>query len=145
MVANMRFLTLQLLCLGAVVTLAASSLAGEQQVAAQRPQAAVSDNLTGWLLVSAPRMRDPRFSRSFIFLAHHGDEGAFGLIVNRRIAVQSATKLLGDILGEGAPDGAAGDDREIQILHGGPVEQTQWIVACSTTQYKRWLGSTRPQ
>ena len=122
----MGFLARQLLCLVAVATLAASSLAGEQQMATQRPQAAVSSNLTGWLLVSAPRMRDPRFSRSVIFLAHHDHEGAFGLIVYRLIAVQPAAKLLGDILGEDAPDGAAGDDREIRILYGGPVEQTHW-------------------
>ena len=68
-VDNMGFLARQLLCLVALVTLAVSSLASEQQVAAQRPQAAVLGNLTGWLLVSAPRMWDPRFFRNVIFMA----------------------------------------------------------------------------
>jgi putative transcriptional regulator len=115
----------QLTCLLVAATLAASSMAGER-VAAQRPEADRNENLTGWLLVAAPRMRDPRFSRAVIFLAHHDDKGAFGLIVNRLISVRPAAKLLGDILGEDAPDGNGGDEREIRIHYGGPVQPTHW-------------------
>ncbi len=130
--ANIGFFIRQLVCLVVAVTLAgsglfSSGLAGVQAKAphfeASRPDAAQARNLTGWLLVATTRLRDPRFSRSVIFLAHHDDEGAFGLIVNRPISVQPAAKVLREMLGEDALDGA---DREIRVQYGGPVQQTHW-------------------
>ncbi len=132
--ANIGFFIRQLVCLVVAATLAGSSLAGVQAKAPRsevsRPDAAQAGNLTGWLLVATTRLRDPRFSRSVIFMAHHDDEGAFGLIVNRPISVQPAAKVLREMLGEEAPDdkadNEAGDDREIRVQYGGPVQQTHW-------------------
>ena len=38
------------------------------------------------LLVSMPQMLDPNFTRTVVLLAEYGMHGAFGLVVNRRMA-----------------------------------------------------------
>ena len=41
-------------------------------------------NLTGAMLVAHPRLLDPNFRRSILFLSHYSsDDGAIGLILNR--------------------------------------------------------------
>ncbi len=37
----------------------------------------------GTLLISAPRMLDPNFMHTVVLLCDHGDEGSYGLVVNR--------------------------------------------------------------
>src|SRR5258705_12781138 len=37
------------------------------------------------LLLSMPQMADPNFARTVVLLCDYTDEGAFGLVVNRRI------------------------------------------------------------
>ena len=78
--------------------------------------------LAGWLLVAAPRMRDPNFARTVIFLLHHDDGGAMGLIVNRPAAVEPASKLLERLTGEIPP---IDNDREVRIHYGGPVQPSR--------------------
>ena len=36
------------------------------------------------LLVSMPQLSDPNFHQTVILLCEHGEEGAFGLVLNRR-------------------------------------------------------------
>ncbi len=88
------------------------------------PAPTTSGKLVGWLLVAAPRMRDPRFAKTVIFLAHHDDSGAMGLIVNRPIAVGPASKLLERMVGK---DRSVDDGREVRIHYGGPVQPSQGI------------------
>lgn len=38
----------------------------------------------GRLLVATPRLLDPNFSRTVVYLIAHGDEGSAGLVLNRR-------------------------------------------------------------
>ena len=40
-------------------------------------------SFTGKLLVANPEMRDPNFYRTVVLLFDHGDEGAFGTVLNR--------------------------------------------------------------
>ena len=40
----------------------------------------------GMLLVASPELRDPHFRRSVVYLVAHGDDGAVGVILNRRSA-----------------------------------------------------------
>ena len=40
--------------------------------------------LAGQFLVAMPGMSDPRFARSVIFLCAYSDDGAMGLVINRR-------------------------------------------------------------
>ncbi|MGD0198201.1 MAG: YqgE/AlgH family protein [Solirubrobacteraceae bacterium] len=41
------------------------------------------DSLQGKLLIAAPSLIDPNFSRTVVLIAAHSDEGALGLVLNR--------------------------------------------------------------
>lgn len=60
-----------------------------------RDDAAVAghDDLTGRLLVAAPRLGDPNFERTVVLVLDHGGEGALGLVLNRPTALEVATLL----------------------------------------------------
>lgn len=74
--------------------------------------AAIPDT-TGRLLVATPSLVDPNFVETVILIVEHGDEGAFGLVVNRpsqaRVA-ETVTPWSGEV---SAPD---------VLFVGGPVE-----------------------
>lgn len=42
------------------------------------------ENLTGHVLVASPFLVDPNFVQTVVLLVHHSEEGAFGLVLNRR-------------------------------------------------------------
>lgn len=46
-------------------------------------QAKASGSLDGFLLIASPRILDDWFGRTVLLVLHHGDDGAFGLILNR--------------------------------------------------------------
>lgn len=64
----------------------------------------------GILLVAPPNLEDPNFRRSVVFLCEHGEEGSFGLILNRPLGVH-----LADVM-EGL------DNASIPLQQGGPVQ-----------------------
>ena len=68
--------------------------------------------LRGRLLVAAPSLRDPRFVRSVILIAEHGDDGAMGLVLNR----PSETSV-----GEAVPELASLSSDDDPVYVGGPV------------------------
>ena len=114
-------------CLAAATAIAAVGAAAKTgDTAAPAPAAppapAASGPLAGWLLVAAPHMPDPRFAGTVIFMLRHGERGAVGLIVNRLIAVEPASKVLERILGKDQPDGRS---RTVRIQYGGPVDPSQ--------------------
>lgn len=86
-------------------------------------EGARADTLSGQLLIAMPTMPDPRFRRSVVYLCAHSDEGAMGLIVNRR-----ADELtMGDLfrkLSIPLPEGAEHEP----IRFGGPVETQRGFV-----------------
>ncbi len=49
--------------------------------------------LAGRLVVASPTLLDPNFRRSVVLLLGHGDDGAFGLVVNRPLQVDVAAVL----------------------------------------------------
>lgn len=85
------------------------------------------DYLDGKLLVAMPGMRDPRFSHSLVYLCAHSDEGAMGLIVNKRAEALTLTDLFGKI---GIPIGD-GLGRQ-PVRYGGPVETGRGFVLHSS-------------
>src|SRR5574337_559549 len=85
--------------------------------------AAKSVTLAGQLLVARDELRDPRFVRSVIYVAHHDAGGAMGLIVNRPIGESPLSELLEQAGLEGA--GVTG---KIRVHFGGPVEPRQGFV-----------------
>ncbi len=75
------------------------------------------DSLAGQLLVAAPEMADPRFSRTVIVVVRHDHTGALGLIINKLIG----SSTVADLLAGFGEDGAGRAD-SIDINYGGPVQ-----------------------
>ncbi len=83
----------------------------------------IPDFLEGHLLVAMPGMGDPRFAQSLIYLCAHSDEGAMGLIVNKRASDLSFPELLKQLNIE------PGDSANAISVHvGGPVEMGRGFV-----------------
>jgi putative transcriptional regulator len=81
----------------------------------------VSLSLAPALLLSMPQMNDPNFSRTVVLLCKHGEEGAFGLVVNRPLVTTGRVTV--------NLDPPASTDRELQVWIGGPVEpQRSWVL-----------------
>ena len=73
---------------------------------------AVPESLSGQLVIASPSMSD-YFHRSVVLVVEHGDEGAFGLVLNQpsESTVGEATPELGELIGAE------------HIIHvGGPVQ-----------------------
>lgn len=79
--------------------------------------------LTGKFLVAMPGMGDPRFEKSVILVCAHSDEGAMGLIINKRVDEVSFAGLLEHLNIPRAPEG-----RDIAVHFGGPVERGRGFV-----------------
>src|SRR5438094_511769 len=77
------------------------------------------DSLRGRLLVAGPTLLDPNFRRTVVLVCEHSEEGALGLIVNRRtpLAVGDAVPELADVLGPGA-----------RLWSGGPVQPASIVL-----------------
>ena len=73
------------------------------------------------LLVSMPQLNDPNFRRSVILLCRHGEDGAFGLVLNRRTETPAAAvvRLTPPVDG----------NSPLELWVGGPVEPERgWIL-----------------
>ena len=103
------------------IVLCAAALAALGHGATTAPRAAAADPkdsyLTGQLLVASPRIQDPRFQKTVIYMISHDAKGAFGLIVNRATGQASLKKFL---KGFGIEGGDASGD--LVVHYGGPVE-----------------------
>jgi putative transcriptional regulator len=85
------------------------------------------ETLSGRLLIAMPNMGDPRFERTLIYICSHGDEGAMGLVVNRRADGVSFQDLMSQLeieIGPGA--------QSFHIHYGGPVEMGRGFVLHSS-------------
>jgi putative transcriptional regulator len=71
------------------------------------------DSLEGHFLISEADLVDPNFRRTVVLIIHHNEEGAFGLVVNRRTEV-----TLSDVL----PDLGGSQSGGIPLFIGGPVQ-----------------------
>ena len=79
--------------------------------------------ITGQLLVAMPAMRDPRFTRTVIYMCAHTTDGAMGLVINRLVGSLSFPDLLQQL---GIPTSPASE--HIRIRNGGPVETGRGFV-----------------
>jgi putative transcriptional regulator len=81
-----------------------------------------SSSFAGKLLIAMPNLADPNFWRSVVLLGvHSGDEGAFGLIVNRRLDVDMR-EILSELGEETVADALPG------VFAGGPVQPSHGFV-----------------
>lgn len=80
-------------------------------------------SLTGQLLVAMPQMRDPRFTRSVIYMCAHNAEGAMGLVINRLVGSITFPDMLEQL---GIAAGEHG--KQIKVHFGGPVDSGRGFV-----------------
>ena len=83
----------------------------------------VAGYLSGQLLIAMPKMLDPRFEKTVIYMCVHNADGAMGLIVNRPLEELSFSDLL-DQMDIDCADCAA----DITVQYGGPVETGRGFV-----------------
>jgi putative transcriptional regulator len=80
-----------------------------------------SGSLAPALLLSMPQLTDSNFARTVVLLCKHGDDGAFGLVVNRPFLTSGRVVV--------NLDPPVETDRELQVWMGGPVEpERSWIL-----------------
>ena len=77
------------------------------------------DPIRGQLLVASPSLLDPNFRRTVVLIAEHGEEGAMGLVLNRRgeTSVAEAAPPLADLV-----------ENDATLHSGGPVQPTSVVV-----------------
>lgn len=90
----------------------------------------VEDGLSGKMLIAMPSMGDPRFEKTVIYMCAHSDDGALGLVVNRRVDEVSQSDLFGQLKLDTSPDVATR-----HVHYGGPVE-TQRGFVLHTSDYR---------
>lgn len=94
--------------------------------------------LTGQFLVAAPKIADPRFKATVIYMIGHDAEGAMGLIINRPFGSGRLSSLL---KGFGVNESLVqGKDGEVRLYYGGPVEKGRGFILHSS-DYKE-TGTT---
>ena len=77
--------------------------------------------LTPVLLVSMPQMLDPNFSRTVVLLAEYGKHGAFGIVVNRKMA-EPAHEVI-------RAEPPIDIQKDVHLYVGGPVEPNRaWVL-----------------
>ena len=108
------------------VVLTASSVRAEGTPA---PEVRNSLYLTGQLLVASPRIGDPRFTRTVIYMVSHDKDGALGLVVNKAFGSGPMEKFMkGFNIDPGQLKG------DIRLHYGGPVDPAAGFVL-HTTDY----------
>jgi putative transcriptional regulator len=80
-------------------------------------------SLTGQVLIAMPTMQDPRFTHSVIYVCAHSDEGAMGIVFNRKLAAPSFEDLLKQLEVDPLPPA-----RTIALCQGGPVDNARGFV-----------------
>lgn len=76
-------------------------------------------SLRGRLLIASPVLVDPNFRKSVVLIAEHTEEGAMGLVINRRTPASVA---------DAAPHLAALAGEDAAVFVGGPVEQSSVFI-----------------
>jgi len=92
-------------------------------VADGHAQAPTRRSLTGRLLVATDSLRDPRFSRTVIYIVRHQAEGALGLVVNLPLGEIPIERALRPFGLEVPPGSGA-----VRVHYGGPVDERRGFV-----------------
>jgi putative transcriptional regulator len=79
--------------------------------------------LVGQLIIAMPKMSDPRFSKTVIYMCAHNSEGAMGLIINKLVDELTFSDLLKQLEIE-----PRSSKSPLSVFLGGPVEQARGFV-----------------
>jgi putative transcriptional regulator len=82
------------------------------------------ESLQRHLLIASPTLSDPNFHRAVILIAHHDEEGAMGIILNRPTAAT---------VGEAVPEVEEIVGGESAVFAGGPVATEGVVVLAELT------------
>lgn len=85
--------------------------------------AVMPEPLTNQLLIALPALAETNFSRSVALICQHDDDGAMGIVVNRR-----SEYTLGEVLGQMGVEGGTEVLRAQPVLAGGPVHPERGFV-----------------
>jgi putative transcriptional regulator len=111
--------------------LAVSFLAALLLLGTAPPEHSDTGSLVGQLLIAAPTIGDPRFTRTVILMVRHDKEGAFGIVINRPVGERSIATLL---------EATGHDDADVvgsvRVFAGGPVQPELGFVLHSA-EYRR--------
>ena len=86
-----------------------------------------SPSTAGQLLVATPRLVDPHFAHTVVYVVAHDADGAFGLVINRVYGEEALETVL-----EAFGIGDAEVVGNIRLYYGGPVESERGLVLHST-------------
>lgn len=106
---------------GTALLLISAGLAMSATPTIQPPTA--TDSLTGRLLVATPKIHDPRFMRTVIYVVRHDSTGAMGFVLNRPMVEVPLARLLVELGIES--EGVGGT---IRMHYGGPVQRERGLV-----------------
>jgi putative transcriptional regulator len=89
-----------------------------------------SHYLDGQMLIAMPTIGDPRFERSLVYLCAHSENGAMGIIVNKRSPMISFPDLLDrlEVIPESERIKLPTEVSSLQVQFGGPVEPARGFV-----------------
>lgn len=79
----------------------------------------MEESLSGQLLLAAPTLMDPNFSRAVILIGAHSEDGAMGVILNRPSQVT---------VGEAVPQLEPAVDEQETVYLGGPVQPDSIVL-----------------
>lgn len=94
-----------------------------------------SSSLAGYFLIAMPGMGDPNFERGITFVCQHDQDGAMGLLVNRRSDFK-----LGDVLQQMHMPCERTAVAATPVLSGGPVQPERGFVLHALGEH-RWDSS----
>jgi putative transcriptional regulator len=108
---------------------------------------APSESLKGHFLMAMPALADPNFSQTVTCICEHNDEGAMGIVINRRHDLLSAKDIFDELdiactpQAEAVPvySGGPVHPGEIFILHGPPFAWAGCLKVTATVA----LSNTR--
>ncbi len=89
-----------------------------------------SSYLDGQMLIAMPSIGDARFERSVIYLCAHSENGAMGIIVNKKSPMISFADLIDrlDVIPESETIDLPLEIKDLQVQFGGPVEPARGFV-----------------
>ncbi len=79
----------------------------------------MDESLSGQLLLAAPTLMDPNFSRAVVLIGAHSEDGAMGVILNRPSQVT---------VGEAVPQLEPAVDEQETVYLGGPVQPDSIVL-----------------
>ena len=85
----------------------------------------MAESHAGQLLLASPSLRDPNFARTVVLIGVHNDDGAMGVILNRRSAVT---------ISEAVPQLEEAVDGSDAVYVGGPVQPSSVVCLAEFTE-----------